>query len=82
MKLTNYRLELAFLIPDDKKLSVQEVQITIAKSLEAINKDTLKQMKRGAVRFNSLQDLTDFDLELQALKRDWNARQKAKAKAK
>jgi len=33
MKITNYRLELAFLIPDDKKLSVQEVQITIARSL-------------------------------------------------
>jgi hypothetical protein len=78
VKITNYRLELAFLIPDDKKLSVDEVKATVENSLKAINKDSLKQMKKGAVRFESLQDLEDYDLQLQKLKREWNSTQKAK----
>jgi hypothetical protein len=76
--MSNLRLELAFLIPEDKKLSVDMVVLTVARSLEAITTETLKQMKKGGVRFESLQDLTDFDLRLQQLKRDWNAEQKAK----
>lgn len=80
MKLTNYRLELAFLIPDDKKMSVDEVKLTVSEAIEAIDKDTLKGMKAGAVRFGSLEDLQEYSAQLNALKAKWNSDMKKRQK--
>lgn len=80
MKLTNYRLELAFLIPDDKKLSVDEVKLTVTEAINTIDKDTLKGMKAGAVRFGSLEDLQAYSEKLNALKAEWNSNMKKRQK--
>lgn len=80
MKLTNYRLELAFLIPDDKKMSVDEVKLTVSEAIEAIDKDTLKGMKAGAVRFGSLEDLQEYSAQLNTLKAKWNSDMKKRQK--
>lgn len=79
--MSNIRLELAFLIPDKKKLSVDEVRTTVAASLDAIVPKTLNDMKKSAIKFSSLQDLEDYEAELQQLKVSWNKRFLAKQRA-
>lgn len=76
----NYRLELAFLIPDTQKdeLTIEMVKATVAQAIEGINEDVLTNLTDNAVRFNSLDDLTAFSKRLNKLKSKWNAEQEAK----
>lgn len=79
--MSNYRLELAFLIPDDRKLTVTEVQATVMQAIDAIDATSLNQMKKGAVRFNSMDELMEYGAELQIFKRQWNKKFLAKQRA-
>jgi hypothetical protein len=76
----NKRLELAFLVPADRKLTVEVVQATVAEAINAISKEMVKDMQKNNVMFDSLQDLLDYDNELKALKHDWNKRFLARQK--
>ena len=72
----NYRLELAVLIPSDRKLTLQELQVIVVDSAAALNKGTIERLIKGAVQFDSLQDLQDYGVQLDALRKSWNKKMK------